>query len=152
MRDSIQACGVGSSSAMVTFPQDESEALLNSSSGSNPAGLVHEHQVFLGLVPEALPLEVLVRAVGEAWAEAWPAVFWVRPHFPPFRPPCAAYELRGPTKPSHKSKTQAEKAKSLGLKRAKFLARGQCTARFLSSARESSRRVFLTLQFLNAYL
>ena len=58
-----------------------------------------------------MPLEVLVRAVGEAWAEAWPAVFWVRPHFLPFRPPCAAYELRGPTKPSHKSKTQAEKAK-----------------------------------------
>ena len=26
-------------------------------------------------------------------------------------PPCAAYELRGPTKPSHKSKKQAEKAK-----------------------------------------
>ena len=59
-----------------------------------------------------MPLEVLVRAVGEAWAEAWPAVFWVRPHFLPFRPPCAAYELvRGPTKPSHKSKKQAEKAK-----------------------------------------
>ena len=34
MRDSIQACGVGPSSAMVTFPQDESEALLNGSSGS----------------------------------------------------------------------------------------------------------------------
>ena len=58
-----------------------------------------------------MPLEVLVRAIGEAWAEAWPAVFWVRPHFLPFRPPCAAYELRGPTKPSHKSKKQAEKAK-----------------------------------------
>ena len=42
------------------------------------------------------------------------------------------------------------KRPSSGLKRAKFLARGQCTARFLSSARESSRRVFLTLQFLNA--
>ena len=96
-----------------------------------------------------MPLEVLVRAVGEAWAEAWPAVFWVRPHFPPFRPPCAAYELRGPTKPSHKSKRP--KRPSSGLKRAKFLARGQCTAQFLSSARESSRRVFLTLQFLNAY-
>ena len=40
------------------------------------------------------------------------------------------------------------KRPSSGLKRAKFLARGQCTARFLSSARESSRRVFLTLPFL----
>ncbi len=29
-----------------------------------------------------MPLEVLVRAVGEAWAEAWPAVFWVTFHLP----------------------------------------------------------------------
>ena len=80
----------------------------------------------------ALPLEVLVRAVGEAWAEAWPAVFWVRPHFPPFRPPCAAYELRGPTKPSHKSKKHAEKAKFGAQKGPGFLLAGSARRGFLA--------------------
>ena len=81
-----------------------------------------------------MPLEVLVRAVGEAWAEAWPAVFWVRPHFPPFRPPCAAYELRPTWADEAISQVQnaGRKGQVRGSKGPSFLLAGSARRGFLA--------------------